>query len=53
MPLVETKIEGVMGTVCLDHFEKRNSPSGAQTLGEHSSIKAKNRPAACATCASK
>ena len=25
MPLVETKIEAAVGTICLDHFEKRNA----------------------------
>ncbi len=25
MPFVETKIEGYVGTICLDHFEKRNA----------------------------
>ncbi|MBV9286591.1 MAG: methylmalonyl-CoA decarboxylase [Hyphomicrobiales bacterium] len=25
MPLIETKVEGLVGTICLDHFEKRNA----------------------------
>ncbi len=29
MPLVETKIEGFVGTICLDYFEKRNAFSAA------------------------
>ena len=29
MPMAEAKIEGFVGTVCLDHIEKRNSLSGA------------------------
>ena len=27
MPLIETKIEGAVGTICLDYFEKRNALS--------------------------
>ena len=27
MPLIETKVEGFVGTICLDHFEKRNALS--------------------------
>jgi len=27
MPLIETKIEGFVGTICLDYFEKRNALS--------------------------
>jgi methylmalonyl-CoA decarboxylase len=29
MPLVESKIEGFVGTICLDYFEKRNAFSAA------------------------
>ena len=29
MPLIETKVEGFVGTICLDHFEKRNALSAA------------------------
>src|SRR5271163_4740304 len=29
MPLVESKIEGLVGTICLDYFEKRNAFSAA------------------------
>ena len=29
MALAEAKIEGFVGTICLDHIEKRNSLSGA------------------------
>jgi methylmalonyl-CoA decarboxylase len=29
MPLVESKIEGFIGTICLDYFEKRNAFSAA------------------------
>jgi methylmalonyl-CoA decarboxylase len=29
MPLVETKIEGFVGTICLDYFDKRNAFSAA------------------------
>ena len=29
MPMAEAKIEGFVGTICLDHIEKRNSLSGA------------------------
>jgi methylmalonyl-CoA decarboxylase len=29
MALAEAKIEGFVGTICLDHSEKRNSLSGA------------------------
>ena len=28
-PLIETNTEGSVGTICLDHFEKRNSLTGA------------------------
>ena len=27
MPLIETKVEGAIGTICLDYFEKRNALS--------------------------
>jgi enoyl-CoA hydratase/carnithine racemase len=29
MALAEAKTEGFVGTICLDHIEKRNSLSGA------------------------
>ena len=29
MPLTEVKIEGFIGTICLDHFERRNAFSAA------------------------
>jgi enoyl-CoA hydratase/carnithine racemase len=29
MPMAEAKVEGCVGTICLDHIEKRNSLSGA------------------------
>jgi methylmalonyl-CoA decarboxylase len=29
MPLLESKIEGFVGTICLDYFEKRNAFSAA------------------------
>ena len=29
MPFIETKIEGFVGTICLDYFEKRNAFSAA------------------------
>ena len=29
MPFIQAKIEGSVGTICLDHFEKRNALSAA------------------------
>ena len=33
MPLTEVKIEGFIGTICLDHFERRNAFSAALVDG--------------------